>query len=347
VVNDTSTDSQWMILGYDPRQFFAQFKDAWSVVLFDRASPLRLQLDEPVCLRTGEGSLLVRGDDVVDAPVESARFDAVLAPEDIVLTQTLRLPRTVEASMESVVEFELSARNPFPADDAVTGWRETQRSADQIEIALAIASRASLMSWASSQELNLNDRELWARVGDRYVALRVAEHTAHADAYRATLKRVALKALAVVLLLPLCTLLYLVYRHNEADALRQRLAEVEAEAQRAMALRAELTTANETIREAALVFEAHRNPHSELARLTRSLEDSAFLTHFSMRGDEVRVRGQSSDAARVMQTLAEHPAYASVSAPQAITAVGRTDLEQFYLDMQLRSRTDAAQEESE
>jgi Tfp pilus assembly protein PilN len=346
VSSGTTDNSQWMILGYDPRQFLAQWREAWSTLLFDRASPLRLHLDEPVRLRTGSDgdSVLVRGDEVIDAPAESARFDALLAPDDRVLTQTLRLPRSVDAAIDSVVEFELAARNPFPADDAVTGWRETQRDEKQIEIALAIASRASLASWAAAQDLNLGDRELWARVGERYVALRVSEQTAHADAYRGTLRRVALKSLAVLLLLPLCALLYLAWRHNEAEALRQALADVEARAQRAMELRSELTAANDTIRAAAELFEEHRNPHSELARLTRSLEDSAFLTHFSMRGDEVRVRGQSRDAARVMQTLAEHPAYASVSAPQAITAVGRTDLEQFYLDMQLRSREVLAQE---
>ena len=105
-----------------------------------------------------------------------------------------------------------------------------------------------------------------------------------------------------------------------------------------MELRNDLAAANQTINAATDDFAEHRNPHVELARLTRSLDDSAFLTHFSMRRDEVRVRGRATDAAEVMQKLAEHPAYASVSAPQAIAVVGRSQVEQFYLDLTLQPR---------
>ena len=37
-----------------------------------------------------------------------------------------------------------------------------------------------------------------------------------------------------------------------------------------------------------------------------------------------------------MQTLAETPAFSSVTAPSAITAVGNTGLEQFNLDITLQ-----------
>jgi hypothetical protein len=343
-VIDTSANNQWSILGYDPRLFFRQWKEAWTSLLFDRASPLRARLDEPVRLHREEGDLLVLGDRQVEGEPDSARFDAWLLPDDLVLAQTLRLPASVDAQVDGVVDFELAARNPFPADDTASGWREVSRDDSHINIALVIASRSAVASWMASRDHRPGDGELCAAVGDHYVALRGYGITPHAEAYRGTLRRVALKTLATLLLLPLCALLFVAYRHNEADALRQSLAAVESRAQRAMALRGDLAAANEAIAAATKAFSEYPNPHVEIARMTRSLDDSAFLTHFSMRGAEVRVRGQAEDAARVMQTLAEHPAYASVSAPQAITAVGRTEMEQFYLDLQLRPREPAGAE---
>jgi hypothetical protein len=83
----------------------------------------------------------------------------------------------------------------------------------------------------------------------------------------------------------------------------------------------------------------HPNPHRELARLTRLLGDDAFIAHFSMRGDLLRVRGRARNAASVMQTLTEEGAYEAVTAPQAITAVGNTGEEQFYLDIDVAAGT--------
>ncbi len=345
-MSEIPANNQWSILGYDPRFFFRQWKEAWSSLLFDRASPLRARLDEPLCLHRGPDSVLVLGDRRVEGAPESARFHAWLLPDDIVLAQTLRVPVSVDAAaggVDGVVDFELAARNPFPADDTVSGWREVSRDDGFITIAVAIASRAALAAWMSSHDHDLDDGELWAAVGDHYVALHGYGITAYEDAYRTTLRRVALKACGAVMLVPLCALLFVAYRHNEAEALRETLAAVESRAQRAMELRNDLAAANETIDAATEEFAEHRNPHVELARLTRNLDDSAFLTHFSMRdGDEVRVRGRADDAAKVMQKLAEHPAYASVSAPQAIAVVGRSQIEQFYLDLTLQPRVGVA-----
>ena len=82
------------------------------------------------------------------------------------------------------------------------------------------------------------------------------------------------------------------------------------------------------------------NPHIEIARLTRLLGDDAYLSQFAMAGTEIRLRGQSADAASVMQLLTDQPEYANVSAPQAIRRVGNSGLEQFFLNMTLRAGAD-------
>ncbi|MEO1079806.1 MAG: PilN domain-containing protein [Pseudomonadota bacterium] len=342
-MSNIQANNQWSILGYDPRLFFRQWKEAWSSLLFDRASPLRARLDVPLCLHRPQENVLVLGDRHLDGSPDSASFHAWLLPDDIVLAQTLRVPLSVDAEVEGVVDFELAARNPFPPDDTVSGWREVSRDDGFITIAVAIASRAALASWIASRQHKETDGELWAAVGEHYVALRGYGGTAYAEAYKATLRRVGLKAFAAVALLLVCALLFVAYRHNEASALRDSLTAVETRAQRAMTLRNELAEANGVIDAATSSFSQYRNPHIELERLTRSLDDAAFLTHFSMREDKVRVRGRADDAAQVMQTLAEHPAYASVSAPQAIATVGRTEIEQFYLDLELRPAGSAEQ----
>ena len=42
-----------------------------------------------------------------------------------------------------------------------------------------------------------------------------------------------------------------------------------------------------------------------------------------------------TDAAGVMQALSAEPAYAEVTAPQAISRVGNSDEDQFYLDLRI------------
>jgi hypothetical protein len=107
------------------------------------------------------------------------------------------------------------------------------------------------------------------------------------------------------------------------------------DAAQASRMRTSLALANETIDAANRIVGLYPNPHYEIARLTQLLDDDAHIVQFAMSGREIRLRGRAADAASVMQKLTDEPAYAEVTAPQAIVKVGNTGLEQFSLNINL------------
>ena len=101
-------------------------------------------------------------------------------------------------------------------------------------------------------------------------------------------------------------------------------------------MRITLMRANKIIATANEVVLRYPNPHKELTRLSKLLEDDAHLSQFAIGGVNLKLGGQSRDAAAVMQLLTDQPAYAEVTAPQPITRIGGSGLEQFFLNIKLR-----------
>lgn len=100
-------------------------------------------------------------------------------------------------------------------------------------------------------------------------------------------------------------------------------------------LKSLLASANETISAVNEVVAHSPSPHAEIARLSRLLGDDASITSFAMNGPDIRLRGMATDAAQVMEELTDEPAYLEVQAPQAITRLGNTGREQFYLNIRV------------
>ena len=60
------------------------------------------------------------------------------------------------------------------------------------------------------------------------------------------------------------------------------------------------------------------------------------MTQLTQEGHSIRLRGRGKDAASLQQAMTEEPAFEQVTAPQAISRVGNTGLEQFFLDIKLK-----------
>ena len=90
-----------------------------------------------------------------------------------------------------------------------------------------------------------------------------------------------------------------------------------------------------TINAANEVVAKYPNPHVEIARLTRLLDDDVSIVSFSMNGAELRLRGRAANAASVMEQMTSEPRYAEVTAPQATVRLGDSGQEQFYLNIRV------------
>lgn len=329
--------SQWTVFGYDVRTLGRHWHAAWRDVLYASDSPLRVRLDEPVRLIRDDGAVLFQGGRIRDAAPESAICEAVAVPEALCLARTITLPAAAESELDAVLALEIAANSPFDDRDTVSGWAELARSDESLTIALVVAARPALLQWLHGRhgERAATDTELWAEHAGTWVRLRGFGEGRREGLYRRRLARVAVYGGMALALLYLIAGLFVLQQRlvlQQLDAAQRQLV---VQASDASAQREALLAANESIVEANALIERHPNPHVEIARLTQLLGDDAFLAHFSMRGRDLRLRGRAADAAAVMQVLSGQPVFSSVTAPQAITAVGNTGLEQFYLDLRL------------
>jgi general secretion pathway protein L len=326
----------WELFGYDMRQLGKHWFAAWYDLLWVEDSPLRQQLDGVVQLRSEDGIALYQAGSVVaSAPVES---EAVLLPDELVLTRVLSLPASVEADLADVLALEVNANSPFAPDDTGFGWKLLARSDSQLRVALVIVSMSAVMSYLGKQ-LDKHDpraQEVWAQVDDGMVLLRGFGEASREDNYRKRLLRCAAMVAACAVLLATILGVAAVSKRAELSQLETLSETVQEAASVPSRLRASLVLANETITALNDVVAKYPNPHREIARLTELLGDDVSIAQFTMDGLEIRVRGRARDAAAVMQKLTDEPSYAEVAAPQAITKVGNTDLEQFSLNITLR-----------
>lgn len=338
-------DQQWVLFGYDTRQVGQHWLAAWRDLLWGNDSPLRQHLDEVVLTeRDGEQAVYhsgraFQGD--VSLPADPCR--AICLPEDLLLNKTLTVPLAAESELASVIALEVNANSPFSQGDTASGWRLRERTDTQLRVDLLIASRSAVMAWLGKQH-DIHDpqaREVWGHTDAGMVVLQGFGEAQRESRYRSRLIRAGIKAGVAAGLLLLIAGLAGGAKQMELNRLEALAEATGREAASAAELRASLAEANQQIQAARDIVASYPNPHVELARLTRLLDDDAYAAHMAVRGDLIRLRGRASDAAAVMQRLSSEPAYSEVTAPQAIVRVGNTDLEQFYLDIRLAGKADS------
>lgn len=345
MINQNS--NQWMLFGVDVRSLGQLWLDAWRGLLFSYQSPVRERLDEPVLLRRGngvqwfQGGREIGGSHVAGAEVSQAGPVALEVPESLVLVRRVSIPVAAESELLSILQLEVSAASPFQPGDTVHGWEEVSRDAQSVVIALAIASRSGIDDWlhgAGRSDDNVRKEpapEVWADLDGVKICLRGFGEATRERMYRRRLLRVSVIIAAALCFFIAIAGLFALDQRLALGKLKSEQVALQSDAAEVSALRESLVQANEIIRSSNELISQYPNPHLELARLTRILGDDAFVTHFSMRGRELRIRGRAAGAAAVMQSLAEADSYAAVTAPQAITAVRDTGLEQFHLDIDL------------
>lgn len=331
-------DQQWYLFGYDMRQVGRHWLAAWRDLFWGLESPVRRHLDEVVLVeRDGSTRAYQSGEPLPEGAAPASACRGVCLPDDLVLHKRLSLPRAVESDLPTALAIEVAASSPFAADDTAWGWRLAERSEQVIAVDLAIAARSSVMGFLGRDHdsHDATAQEVWAAVPGGMAVLSGFGEARREALYRRRLGRVGA-------MLGACLVLVLAVAGVYAGGKQLELARVTAlAAERSRAagdvteLRESIADANRQILAARELIARYPNPHEELTRLTRLLGDDAWVAHFSANGPDLRIRGRAGDAAAVMQTLSSEVAYAEVTAPQAISRVGNSEEEQFYLDIRL------------
>ena len=329
--------NKWELFGYDMAAIGLHWKRAWHDLLFAVDSPLRGGFDEVVAAQSQSGTRYFQSG--VEVHSRQANCAAIVLPEDIVLLKTLKLPSFAEDNLADALALDVSANSPFAADDTRSGWRIKSRTEQGLEVNLAIVSASAAMKYISSVTGSHDPQaqEAWVMADENPLVLTGFGEVYRESLYTQRLVRAAawVGASALIVLAIFATSAGI--KAFEAGRLEAKFAQATQSAANASRFRTQLTGANETLTAANTVIANFPNPHQELARLTALLPDDSHLDQFSVRGKELRIRGQADDAASVMQSLTNVEDYASVTAPQAIRKVTSTNKELFYLDIETQS----------
>ena len=334
-----ASKNQFEVFGVDIRDYGRLWLVAWRDFLFGDDSPIRAAMDSEVVLRHADGmtETYQAGRQVQS---NTAFSEAYAVPEDLALSRKLSLPMIAEADLEAALHLETAACSPFSQDDTASGWRITRGEDRRVLLVdLAIASRSAVMGFLAEHH-SITDPdacEVWANSGAQWVRLRGFGESVREIDYRWRILRagalIGVCFAAVLLLMGMSVLL----SQRELSALEALQKEASEEARGAIALRGELAATNAVIGELNKLSLQLPSPQSEILRLTQLLPDSAYVTQYTQEGQSIRLRGRGTDAATLQQALTEEAAFKQVTAPQAISRVGNTGLEQFFLDIQLRA----------
>jgi hypothetical protein len=331
-------DQHWYLFGYDMRQLGRHWVAAWRDLFFGPDSPLRRHLDEVVLLqRDGRAEPYQAGEPIGSGAGAHAACNAICLPDEFVLHRRMTFPAAVESDLHTALLIEVAANSPFAADDTAWGWRLADRGEHELTIDLAIAARSAVMGFLgrTGRQRDADALEVWAAVPGGMVVL-AGFGEGHREAlYRRRLRRVGLMSAGLLLLLLVLAAAYALGKQLELARVEALAAATERSAGDVRELREAIAEANRQILAARDIMRQYPSPHRELARLSGLLGDEAWVAHFSSNGDTIRIRGRAADAASVMQALSADPAYAEVTAPQAISRVGNSDEEQFYLDLRI------------
>ena len=195
------TGQHWELFGYDMRRAGKQWLAAWRGFLWSEASPLRERLDEVVCLHDGSGTTLYQSSrPVAGTPYEC---EAVLLPDELVLSRMLKLPLAAEENLDAVLAIEVNASSPFSSDDTAYGWRITGRYESHLHLVMVIASRGAVMAHLV-REYQLHDphiREIWAAAHGVMVVVQGFGEAKRETQYRKRLLRCTLVVVACAALL--------------------------------------------------------------------------------------------------------------------------------------------------
>jgi general secretion pathway protein L len=335
----------WSLFGYDVRGIFHYFRAGWRDFLWGDSSVVLGAIDEVVAARESTGDVrYFRAGRQVAAPDsgDEVLAQAVVLPDELVLSKALRVPVAAESDLDSMLALEVMSSSPFPSADTCYGWLLTERDATSLLVQLVISSKSSVMGFISSLTggQGVESREVWAQAAGRMVTL-----SGFGEAPRLARNRQRLGRM--VALLAYCVLAVVLLAGSAAGAkylelqkVRSIQQQVEMTAGDAVDLRAALSASKTRLAAINQMFAEHPSPHRELKRLSALLDEDTWLGSIDIQGSAIKIEGQSDDASAVMQQLMEQSAYARVEAPVA-TRKAPSGAEQFVLKISLADAGEA------
>lgn len=330
--------SQFDLFGLDLSAVGRYFLDGWAeaatwpiVRWISPGSPVRVV--DP----SGEVSVRLG---VSAAPVKfkgSVVRNAIELPEDLVLRRTLVLPRLNSIDLETAVALDARSASPFAESDLVWGFDRSDGPDDTVRINSVISSRALIERYVSDLDIegSLSRFEVWAG-GDSPIVIRgYGESGRNSAGSQSRWVTAGLFALGVCLLVALAVTPFLQLRYRAIDAIYQ-YGVLQEKTKSQVNLRSDLIRFNSYLERLGDVVSGYVDPLVTIEELSQLLPDDVVISSLEFKGNVVRVSGQASNAARLLDLLTSQPSYLDVKAPAATTRAPGGGREYFTFEFKIK-----------
>jgi general secretion pathway protein L len=278
-----------------------------------------------------------------EAPGTASHLTAIEYPEDRLLRRQLVLPDMTAAEAAQAAELDAVTSSPFRSDDLVWGHRCERLPTGKLQVEIVLASRKQVQQYLDLSEVRLagpKPLEAWVEVWAWNGSAEPVVIRGFGESWR-TRRQARQRWLLSGLLFLLWGLLMAIAITPTAqlrlqaikavaafDTLHQRTSALVLKRESLSQTADQLTATDEILSERVRTVEA-------LGLLTRAIPDDTSLLTLQIQGSKVRLTGQTSNTADLMQKLGGYPGIRDVKAPSAATRPLGTSKENFSIELEL------------
>ncbi len=261
-------------------------------------------------------------------------------PESAVLVRRIMLPLAAGANLAQVLRYEMDRFTPFAEAEVFFDYRVVAKEPDRarMQVEVAVLKKALLeeplaglaASGHTPQVIDTNS--LWPAGNLLPVEMRGRRGRAGVRGWLLA-GSIALLGLAVVFT-PLWQ------QRQVVVELGERLHKVRGQAEAVMELQEQLDRRSQVAEYLSSRQRQRAAVVDILRELTERLPDDTWLQQLSIRGSNIEIHGESTQATQLIELLENSPRFKSVAFRSSLTQVRTTDIERFAIVMTLTGGAD-------
>jgi len=259
----------------------------------------------------------------------------------MVVTRTLTLPSQARKNMRQVIGYEIDRLTPFQLNQIYFDFRllDEQVKPGRISLELAVCRREPLKGWLERmRDLGFPvDRIIWQHGWHGANLLPEAEGP---KPKMRLLRWDTMLLLLVVVMLAIAAGGPLWQKSHYLESLEGELSDLKVRAKEVESLRKAIDAAHHGS-VAVLERKADKPAMIDLLReLTDRLPDGTWVENLEYQGNEVQIRGESTQAAALIGLLEQAPVFSGVAFRSPVSQVPNTDRERFHIGFSYQKRGD-------
>lgn len=269
--------------------------------------------------------------------VRSARFDAVLLPENLLLRRNLELPDLQTQEIKDALALEVQTLSPFSPNDVLWTHESPPQGDGSVRVSIVVTSRKLVTQHLAAMNTPPTNPEVWVTRanGPGFMVLPgfgEARRKRQSKVWRFVSATLALLGLAVLMAIAVSPSIQLYLRSVQAN---QAMAVLQQRAKPVLAQRESLVLASGQLTSLVELSPKPIAPLQALKLITDALPDDTSLLSLQIQGLKVNISGQTVNASALMKQLGSTAGLRDVKAPIPATKPLGAPRESFTIEFTL------------